>query len=52
MPKVDRLSAKVRSAAAFVTFCTVNSSHAQQKSSSDRRIAGRQSPKRRNGEHC
>jgi hypothetical protein len=52
MPKVDRQGAKVRSAAAFVRFCAVNSSDAQQKSSSNRRIAGSQSPKRRNRLHC
>lgn len=52
MPKVDRQGAKVRSAAAFVTFCAMNSSDAQQKLSSNRRIAGSQSPKPRNRVHC
>ncbi len=52
MPKVDRLGAKVRSAAAFVTFCAKKSSDAQQKLSSNHRIAGSQSPKRRNRVHC
>ncbi|MEG4250519.1 hypothetical protein [Microcoleus sp. Pol10D4] len=52
MPKVDRQGAKVRSAAAFVTFCANKLSDAQQKPSSNRRIAGSQSPKRRNRVHC
>jgi len=52
MPKVDRQGAKVRSAAAFVTFCAKKLSDAQQKPSSNRRIAGSQSPKRRNRVHC
>ncbi|MEP6519061.1 hypothetical protein NDI35_23390 [Microcoleus vaginatus FACHB-2002] len=43
---------KVRSAAAFVTFCAKKLSDAQQKPSSNRRIAGSQSPKRRNRVHC
>ncbi|MEG4348403.1 hypothetical protein QUA74_01505 [Microcoleus sp. LAD1_D3] len=52
MPKVDRQGAKVRSAAAFVTFCARKSSDAQQKPSSNRRIAGSQTPKLRNRVHC
>ncbi|MEG3967619.1 hypothetical protein QUA00_08335 [Microcoleus sp. T2B6] len=52
MPKVDRQGAKVRSAAAFVTFCAMKLSDAQQKPSSNRRIAGSPSPKRRNRVHC
>ncbi|UNU19123.1 hypothetical protein D0A34_09800 [Microcoleus vaginatus PCC 9802] len=52
MPKVDRQGAKVRSAAAFVTFCAKKSSHAQQKPSSNRRIAGSKTSKLRNRVHC
>jgi hypothetical protein len=52
MPKVDRQGAKVRSAAAFVTFCARKSSDAQQKPSSNRRIAGSKTPKLRNRVHC
>ncbi|PSB41271.1 hypothetical protein C7B67_26890 [filamentous cyanobacterium Phorm 6] len=52
MPKVDRQGAKVRSAPAFVTFCGSKSSDAQQQPSSNRRIAGSQTPKLRNQVHC
>ncbi|MEG4346964.1 hypothetical protein QUB70_27340 [Microcoleus sp. A003_D6] len=52
MPKVDRRGAKVRSAPALVTFCAMKSSDAQQKPSSNRRIAGSKTPKLRNRVHC
>ncbi|MEG4024876.1 hypothetical protein [Microcoleus sp. S13C4] len=52
MPKVDRQGAKVRSAAVFMTFCARKSSDAQQKPSSNRRIADSKTPKLRNRVHC
>ena len=51
MPPADRQGAKVRSASAFVTLCGVKSD-AQQKPSSNRRIAGSKTPKLRNRVHC
>ena len=44
--------AEVRSTATFMTFCATKLSDAQQKPSSNRRIAGSKTPKLRNRVHC